>query len=156
MNQKEYKAGKFGLSLRLRLFREHLGLFDKPEVDIRDIVNEDFYEGTWRKTAKTNTRIYDEVFNVMPTDNCTTFAEFQSVQSKHALADKDPNQARKLLKDVNVRKLIIHPFVSGQYIVTIFCIQGYLVDLPLQFLCKENLLPPSGTGEALMPIKLWT
>lgn len=63
MNGKEYKAGKFGLSLRLQLFREHLGLLDKPEVDIRDAVHDNFYHNIWQDTAKTNTEIYDEVWH---------------------------------------------------------------------------------------------
>lgn len=63
MNGVEYKAGKFGLTLRLQLFREHLGLLDKPEVDIRDAVSEKFYRNLWQDTAKLNTEIYDEVKN---------------------------------------------------------------------------------------------
>jgi len=41
MNGEEFKAGNFGQSLRMNLFREHLGLDDS--VDITDPLNEDFY-----------------------------------------------------------------------------------------------------------------
>ncbi|OXA43953.1 Phospholipase D1 [Folsomia candida] len=143
MNGVEYKAGKFGLTLRLQLFREHLGLLDKPEVDIRDAVSEKFYRNLWQDTAKLNTEIYDEVknssknntvFHVMPTDLCETFAQLQTYQTTHNMTVTDATRARTLLKDT----------------------RGYLVQLPLKFLCQENLLPPSATREALMPTQLWT
>lgn len=61
MNGADYKAGKFAQSLRMQLFREHLGLIDSPEVDIRDAVSENFYRNVWIETARLNTEIYDEV-----------------------------------------------------------------------------------------------
>jgi phospholipase D1/2 len=60
MNGKPYKAGKFAGSLRLQLFREHLGLLES-EVDILDAVHANVYEKIWKDTSTMNTEIYDEV-----------------------------------------------------------------------------------------------
>ena len=61
MDGKDYKAGKFAYSLRMRLFCEHLGYLDDESVDLRDPVSQDFYDNVWRRTSSTNTEIYDKV-----------------------------------------------------------------------------------------------
>ena len=50
------------------------------------------------------------------------------------LAAKDPPQARKELEKI----------------------QGHLVNMPLKFLQHSDLRPPSGSKEALVPIKVFT
>jgi phospholipase D1/2 len=102
MNGQDYKAGKFAHTLRMQLFREHLGLLDNPEIDIRDPVSEHFYRNIWQQTAATNTEIYDEVFQCVPTDKCETFLQFAQYQTQHLLSITDPVRARILLKDVSV------------------------------------------------------
>ncbi|CAG7818835.1 unnamed protein product [Allacma fusca] len=134
MDGKEYKAGKFAHSLRVNLFREHLGLLQNLEVDLRDPISDDFYVDVWLNTSITNTEIYDTVFQCVPTDNCQTFARLREYQQDTPLCHLNPDAARKALEKV----------------------QGFLVMLPLQFLCQENLLPATGTREALMPTALWT
>lgn len=59
MNDMDYKAGRFARSLRIDLFREHLGI--DPSMDISDPISDDFFNNVWLKTAKTNTEIFDEV-----------------------------------------------------------------------------------------------
>jgi len=113
MNGQEYKAGKFAHSLRTQLFREHLGLLDSLEVDIRDPVSDNFYRNIWQKTATVNTAIYDEVFQCVPTDKCETFAHLEQYQTQHLLSITDPVRARVLLKDVRVMTIScfkIRPF----------------------------------------------
>lgn len=61
MNGNDYKAGRFARSLRMNLFKEHLGLFDDSSVDITDPISDDFYNNVWLKTAQRNTEVYDEV-----------------------------------------------------------------------------------------------
>lgn len=58
----EYKAGKFARSLRLQLFREHLGLLDdNSDVDVIDVVHDSVFNKIWKDTSRLNTEIYDEV-----------------------------------------------------------------------------------------------
>lgn len=35
-------------------------------------------------------------------------------------------------------------------------VQGHLVHFPLKFLEEENLLPPLGSKEGVMPLEVWT
>jgi len=134
MNGQDYKAGRFARSLRMNLFREHLGLFDDNTVDVTDPISDDFYQNVWLKTAQLNTDMFEEVFHCIPTDHCETFAQLRQYQDSHALAVTDPGRARKMLRDV----------------------KGYLVNLPIKFLGMENLLPAASTREGLMPSQLWT
>ncbi|ODN06603.1 Phospholipase D1 [Orchesella cincta] len=133
MDGSDYKAGRFARSLRMHLFREHLGLFDDHNVDITDPISDDFYNNVWLKTATLNTEIYDEVFQCIPTDKCDSFIKLQEYQDTHALTVTDSVRASKMLRDV----------------------KGHLVTLPLKFLSKENLLPAAGTG-SFNPRQLWT
>ena len=50
-------------------------------------------------------------------------------QEEQGMVDKDVREARALLSKI----------------------QGYIVPMPLQFLSKEDLLPPFGSKEALLP-----
>ena len=69
MDGKPYKAGKFALSLRKHLFREHLGLLKPSEcsdINVEDPVADSFYKDTWIRVAALNTKIYEEVFRCIP------------------------------------------------------------------------------------------
>lgn len=69
MDGKPYLAGRFALSLRKKLFREHLGLLQSESDSgtiIDDPVTDSFYKDTWIQTAAINTKIYDEVFHCIP------------------------------------------------------------------------------------------
>lgn len=69
MDKQPYRAGKFALSLRKRLFREHLGLLrteNDPDMNIDDPIADSFYKETWIRTAALNTKIYEEVFRCLP------------------------------------------------------------------------------------------
>jgi phospholipase D1/2 len=103
MDGKEYKAGKFAHSLRTKLFREHLGLLENLEVDLRDPISEDFYRNVWLRTAITNTDIYDTVFHCVPTDKCQTFAQLRDYQQSTPLCHLNPDAARKSLEEVQVK-----------------------------------------------------
>jgi phospholipase D1/2 len=134
MDGAEYKAGRFAQSLRIHLFREHLGLMEDDQVDLRDPISEYFYREVWIKTATRNTQLYDEVFHCVPTDLVKSFRQMEEYQNSHTMALTNPTAARLMLKDV----------------------RGYLVNLPLEFLSEENLLPGANTREGLMPTQLWT
>ncbi|XP_024390954.1 phospholipase D zeta 1 [Physcomitrium patens] len=68
MNGKVWNAGRFAHSLRVSLWAEHLGL-RTTEVDaIRDPVCDTTYKDLWMSRAKTNSRIYKDVFGSIPDD----------------------------------------------------------------------------------------
>merc|ERR1719228_90052 len=103
-------------------FREHLGLLDKPDndIDITDPVSDSFYNDIWNKTAKTNTRLYDELFAVLPTDAIPTKKKSKEYQTT----------VRPLVetfgRDVKMR---------------LGSIRGTLVEFPTKYLCEEDLQP---------------
>ncbi|KAL9984962.1 hypothetical protein ACROYT_G007309 [Oculina patagonica] len=135
MDGKKYQAGQFAFNLRSRLFREHLGLLDSPsDEDIRDVVSDSFYEDVWMATSKKNTEIYDEVFHCIPTDHVRSLSDLNSYKSLKSLAAQDPREARARLRGV----------------------RGYLVQLPLYFLEKEDLRPPLLSSENLVSDEVFT
>lgn len=119
MNGAEFKAGMFGQSLRINLFREHLGISEEDPTDLTDIICEDFYRGIWIKTATTNTETFDkvrsiiskyysrfihcsihvQVFRCVPTDHCQNFIQLQEYQREHPLAVTNSAAAATLLKE---------------------------------------------------------
>uniref|UniRef100_A0AC35ESW8 Phospholipase n=1 Tax=Panagrolaimus sp. PS1159 TaxID=55785 RepID=A0AC35ESW8_9BILA len=126
MNGKEYWAGKHAIEMRKRCMKEHLGLLsgmrtplnDVDEIGVDDPVSESFFH-LWCKTADKNTQIFEDVFNVLPTDKVKTFAELKQWSEKTPLSIMDPNSAKENLKNLS----------------------GNLVKFPLNFLEKENLNP---------------
>eukprot|EP00092_Neocalanus_flemingeri_P002528 GFUD01002705.1.p1 GENE.GFUD01002705.1~~GFUD01002705.1.p1 ORF type:complete len:857 (-),score=228.01 GFUD01002705.1:69-2507(-) len=136
MNGNPYKCGKFAGGMRKHLFREHLGLLDKPNnnIDITDPVADQFYDGVWNSIAKTNTILYDELFAVLPTDSITT---------------------RKASKDLQTK---VRPLVEtfGRDVKQrLGSIRGNLVQFPTQYLCEEDLQPASLAKEGMVPQELW-
>nr|NP_001137610.1 phospholipase D, isoform F [Drosophila melanogaster]ACL83064.1 phospholipase D, isoform F [Drosophila melanogaster] len=139
MNGKKYPSGVFAGRLRKYLFKEHLGLLEsegssRSDLDINDPVCEKFWHGTWRRISMQNTEIYDEVFKCIPTDFVKTFASLRKYQEEPPLAKTAPDLAANRANDI----------------------QGYLVDLPLEFLNKEVLTPPGTSKEGLIPTSVWT
>ncbi|XP_037728372.1 phospholipase D2 isoform X2 [Drosophila subpulchrella] len=139
MNGKKYPSGVFAGRLRKYLFKEHLGLLEgessrRCELDISDPVCNQFWHGTWRRISTQNTEIYDEVFKCIPTDSVKTFASLRKYQEELPLAKTDPELAANRANDI----------------------QGYLVNLPLEFLNKEVLTPPGTSKEGLIPTSVWT
>ncbi|XP_070538246.1 phospholipase D1-like isoform X2 [Ptychodera flava] len=136
MNGKDYKAGLYASGLRKHLFKEHLGLMTNPDlnIDITDPVSDTFFKEVWQQTAQHNTEIYDKVFHCIPCDCVTSFDELKQYKSKEPLCTSSPGDAYNELAKV----------------------KGFLVKMPLEFLCLENLEPSIATQEGMMPTKLWT
>lgn len=133
------RSGRFCGTLRRRLFREHLGLLtptdDKtPYINLSDPTSDTFYHDVWRKTAQSNTDIYEKVFNCIPSDRVMNFQSLKRYQDEIPLCCSEPISAAKLLQDI----------------------QGHLVMLPLNFLCNESLTPNSSSVTGMMPTSLWT
>ncbi len=127
MNGETFPSGTFAGKLRKNLFKEHLGLIDSNplNIDINDPICESFYKDTWQRISKENTKIFDEVFKCIPNDAVRTIASLKKYSEEPPLAKIDPTRAEERLKDI----------------------QGFLVNLPLDFLCDENLIPPTTSRE---------
>ncbi|XP_014664176.1 PREDICTED: LOW QUALITY PROTEIN: phospholipase D2-like [Priapulus caudatus] len=135
---KEGQRGLFVGSLRTQVFRELLGLMDvSGGADVvADPVSDHFYTHVWMTTSAINTRVFDQVFNCIPTDLVRTFEQLADYKerAKRHLAITDVDAAREQLLRV----------------------KGYLVFLPLHFLADVDIRPPATTKEGLVPDMLWT
>ncbi|CAF0918739.1 unnamed protein product [Didymodactylos carnosus] len=134
MNGENVQVGKFGSSLRKRLFREHLGDFDGTQIDYSDPICDAFYKDIWLATAGRNTTMFEKIFNCIPTDSAFTFVQLREIQAASKLSQTNPDEARRLLTSV----------------------RGYLVLIPHKFLCKEYLAPRMPAKEILAPVYFWT
>ncbi|KAL0133503.1 hypothetical protein PUN28_000914 [Cardiocondyla obscurior] len=135
MNDIPFLCGKFASSLRKQLFREHLGLLSgKENINLDDAIIKSFYKDVWCARSRKNTELYEEVFHCIPTDKVVNFAILKQYQDKVSLSISDPLLAQEMVENI----------------------KGYLVDLPLNFLCNEDLKPAAGTVEGMMPTALWT
>nr|XP_012222142.1 PREDICTED: phospholipase D1 [Linepithema humile]XP_012222151.1 PREDICTED: phospholipase D1 [Linepithema humile] len=135
MNDIPFPCGKFASSLRKQLFREHLGLLNtKENINIDDVIIKSFYKDIWCARSKRNTELHEEVFQCIPTDKVVNFAMLKQYQDKIPLSLSDSLLAQEMVEDI----------------------KGHLVDLPLNFLCNEDLKPATGTVEGIMPTALWT
>jgi len=136
MNGTHFKCGKFAGGLRKQLFREHLGLLERPDnsIDIMDPVVDSFYDGIWNSIARTNTILYDELFAVLPTDTITTRKASKELQTKV----RPPVET--FSRDVKSR---------------LNSIRGNLVLFPTMYLSEEDLQPPVLAKEGMVPQELW-
>lgn len=127
MNGESFPVGLFAGKLRKNLFREHLGLLEHAgsNIDINDPISDAFYKHTWQKIAKENTKIFDEVFKCIPNDSVRTIHSLKKYSEEPPMWRVNVRNAEERLKHV----------------------QGSLVELPLNFLCEENLLPSNATKE---------
>ena len=138
MNGSPYPCGIYAGKLRKYLFREHMGLLEpdpkRTPIDVRDPVIDKFWNGTWRRTSRRNTLIYDEIFRCIPSDNVKSIVSLKKFAEEKSFRERNLEDVEKAIKRI----------------------EGHLVDLPLEFLCNEILTPPSNTKEGFMPKYLWT
>ncbi|EAA07035.3 AGAP010687-PA, partial [Anopheles gambiae str. PEST] len=138
MNGESYPCGVYAGKLRKFLFREHLGLLEpdpkRAPVDVTDPVIHTFWNDVWRRTSRRNTLIYDEVFRCIPSDNVQSFAMMKRFLEDKSLLQSNPEGIQQAVERI----------------------EGYLVDLPLKFLCNEILTPPNTSKEGIMPTYMWT
>nr|XP_014341999.1 PREDICTED: phospholipase D1 [Latimeria chalumnae] len=134
MDEKEYKAGRFALQLRLECFKMILGAFNDPSIEVQDPISEKFFKEVWITTSARNSTIYEKVFKCLPSDSVRNYTELDDFISKSGLDTEDPGKAYEELKKI----------------------RGFLVQLPLFFLSEENLLPPVGSKESMVPMEIWT
>lgn len=75
-----------------------------------------------------------QVFRSLPSSDVRSILELEGYLAKPGLDKEDPARAHEELKKI----------------------RGFLVQFPLQFLCEQNLLPPMGCKEAMVPMEVWT
>uniref|UniRef100_A0A674IUB8 Phospholipase n=1 Tax=Terrapene triunguis TaxID=2587831 RepID=A0A674IUB8_9SAUR len=134
MDGKDYKAGRFAQSLRLRCFRVVLGGSADLSADLQDPVSDRFFKEVWVSTAARNATIFDKVFRCLPSDEVTNLAQLRDFIAKSKLVTQDAAKAAEELKKIH----------------------GFLVQFPFRFLDEENLLPSVGTKESMVPMEVWT
>uniref|UniRef100_A0A7N6AD57 Phospholipase n=1 Tax=Anabas testudineus TaxID=64144 RepID=A0A7N6AD57_ANATE len=134
MDEQTYQAGKFALQLRLECFKIILGAYTDPSIDVSDPVSDQFYKEVWVATSARNATIYQKVFRCLPSSDVRSILELEGYLAKSGLDKEDPVRAREELKKI----------------------RGFLVQFPLQFLSEQNLLPPIGSKEAMVPMEVWT
>ncbi|KAM9827041.1 LOW QUALITY PROTEIN: phospholipase D1 [Neosynchiropus ocellatus] len=134
MDGQPYQAGKFALQLRLECFRMNLGANADPSVDVSDPISDHFYKEVWMATCARNASIYQRVFRCLPSSDVRNHLELEGFLAQPGLDKEDPARAVEELKKI----------------------RGFLVQFPLQFLLEQNLLPPIGSKEAMVPMEVWT
>ncbi|XP_053714675.1 phospholipase D1 isoform X1 [Synchiropus splendidus] len=134
MDGQAYQAGKFALQLRLACFRMNLGANTDPSIDVSDPISDHFYKEVWMATCARNASIYQRVFRCLPSSDVRNHLELEGFLAQPGLDKEDPARAAEELKKI----------------------RGFLVQFPLQFLVEQNLLPPIGSKEAMVPMEVWT
>ncbi|KAF1373293.1 hypothetical protein PFLUV_G00258940 [Perca fluviatilis] len=134
MDGQEYQAGRYALQLRLECFKMILGAHTDPSIDVSDPISDQFYKEVWMATCARNASIYQKVFRVLPSSDVRNIVELEGYVAKPGLDREDPAKAQEELKKI----------------------RGFAVQFPLRFLCEQNLLPPIGSKEAMVPMETWT
>lgn len=123
MDGDKYQAGPVTLALRKECFRVLTGA---DNVD--DPVCDDFFFGVWKINARSNRKIYDEVFHCLPCNHVHTMRQLK----RHK--PKDPLQSKAELEKI----------------------RGLLVHFPLNFLKEEDLRPSPFSPEGMVPTQTYT
>ncbi|KAM3860602.1 phospholipase D1-like [Diretmus argenteus] len=134
MDGEEYQAGRFALQLRLECFKMILGAHSDASINVSDPISDHFYKEVWMATGARNATIYQKVFRCLPSSDVRNILELEGYLAKPGLDKEDLPRAHEELKKI----------------------RGFLVQFPLQFLCEQNLLPPIGSKEAMVPMEVWT
>ncbi|XP_067107933.1 phospholipase D1 [Osmerus mordax] len=134
MDGQEYQAGRYALQLRLECFKLILGANSDSSIDVSDPISDHFYKEVWMTTCGRNATIYQKVFRCLPSSDVRNLLELEGYLTKPVMAKEDPARAHEELKKI----------------------RGFLVQFPLDFLSEENLLPPIGSKEAMVPMEMWT
>lgn len=85
----------------------HVGAyFNNPnKIDVQDCVSDQFYN-YFRSVSAQNTKVYDDVFKCLPSDNIKTFEILASYADQQCLSKTDPNK-------VNFNKISILIYYSN-------------------------------------------
>ncbi|KAL2864512.1 putative phospholipase D (PLD) [Aspergillus lucknowensis] len=160
MNGRQWTASRFAASLRRHLFRKHLGLlppqdyehvndhfdFDSPESQVVADPLADTFLSLWNTRAHTNTEVFREVFHSVPDDtvrNWTTYKEFYGYYfknaDKQAFGEKIDGPPAQYKYGHVVSEKFPGPDGVKRVKELLSQVKGTLVEMPLMFLCEEDV-----------------
>uniref|UniRef100_A0A5K3F5I2 Phospholipase D n=1 Tax=Mesocestoides corti TaxID=53468 RepID=A0A5K3F5I2_MESCO len=140
--KKKVMIGEVARRFRKTLMAEHLGVLTKESRDnldwdytlLDDPVCDEFYHNVWCKTADMNMDLFDKVFSCLPSNELHSFADVKLMRQHDPLFIRDSEQAKQLVKGI----------------------RGHLVRYPEDFLRDEDISPPQGSKEIVVPAIVWT
>ncbi|KAL5335418.1 hypothetical protein BJX70DRAFT_401625 [Aspergillus crustosus] len=160
MNGQPWMASRFAASLRRFLFRKHLGLlplqdyehvndqfdFDSPESQIVADPLADTFLSLWNTRAHTNTEVFRELFHSVPDDtvrNWSTYKEFYGYYfknaDKQAFGQKFEGPPAPYKYGHVVAEKFPGPDGVNRVKERLSQVKGTLVEMPLMFLCEEDV-----------------
>jgi len=158
MNGKPYKAAKFALELRRKIWRDVLQI--DASVNIDDPISEKTYKGIWLKAAIHNTEIYKKVFYTLP-DNIHSFNQ-EGTLSLSPRSTKTPEQlnAKSHTPTHNFDEHYDEPSYRAEEIKhfedkSIAQVKGYLCLYPMKFLIDQDLSVGYTDKEFLVPTEVF-
>ena len=120
MNGKMYRVGKFSHGLRCHLLKEHLGLLNEedPDIKVEDPLMKNFYMRL-SEIASRNTAIYERVFHrkVLPTNQVQNYTDLENWKTFLGLADLFPDEAKDELRQIRGR-IVIFPALFLRDVLT--------------------------------------
>jgi len=157
MNGQPYEAGKFVHSLRVNLWKIHLGYKsmskDRPLPSLDPISNE-MYHREWLERAARNTQIFEGLFRDIPNNSVNSLREFKKNLRRKTklLSHSDLEDIMSPYHDAETNQLLYT--LANEYITKGVCpvatnpgflqqltdrIQGHVVLFPLDFLADSSL-----------------
>ncbi|CAF1160764.1 unnamed protein product [Rotaria sp. Silwood1] len=124
LNGRKEKVGLFCSSWRKKLFRLLLGIKNEEEINVDDPCSDEFYQ-YFRRIAQQNTKIYEEVFNSLPTNQIRKFTDVEAYEKRSKLKETDPQTAYDKCKKI----------------------QGFIVEFPIEYLADDVIMPKWNTSE---------
>ncbi|KAL4812744.1 hypothetical protein BDW67DRAFT_169477 [Aspergillus spinulosporus] len=160
MNGQQWTASRFASSLRRHLFRKHLGLlppqdyehvndhfdFDSPESQVVADPLADTLLSLWNTRAHKNTEVYREVFHSVPDDtvrNWNTYKEFYGYYFKNADKQAFGEKIDGPPPAYKYGHVVAEKFPGPEGVKRVkellSQVKGTLVEMPLMFLCEEDV-----------------
>jgi len=168
MNGRPYKAGRTAQELRIRIFREHLGLMpdttqrllchmpphqrpftpratDPYMLKIHDMLadplSKQFWD-LWTGVSAKNTTVYRNMFHCVPDDTVRTWDDYHKF-----IPDRNTVLPGHVV-NLSLNKRTIQADLDQ--------IQGHLVEFPTAFLLNEELKAAKWSAESVMPEDVFT
>ena len=134
MDEKQFFASEYAITLRKHLMAEHLGINKNDEI-LNDPLSDDLWNLV-KTRAKNNTIIYREIFDCFPDNKFTTFLE---LKNRKIIKTKEDEEKLKEVYESKIKGIV-----------------GHIVEYPTQFLKNENLNIDFFSKENLVPEKNFT
>ena len=134
MDEKQFFASEYAITLRKHLMAEHLGINKNSEI-LNDPLSDDLWNLV-KTRAKNNTIIYREIFDCFPDNKFTTFLE---LKNRKIIKTKEDEEKLKEVYESKIKGIV-----------------GHIVEYPTQFLKNENLNIDFFSKENLVPEKNFT